>query len=162
MRLLYLAGVIPLTILSAPSDEFVRMALQPASIIVTPLDGPVQMPGAARRKGPETPVDTASPALREGPVMPDIPLRLHAAVPDMQPAAIAPVPVFGSIRTERASVTATSLNIRSGPSPSYPVVAGLSQGDRPFLTGQRDRNWVQIRLRDVDARGWVHGAFLSF
>jgi len=162
MRLLYLAGAIPLTLISAPSEQSVRMALQPTPITVTRLDGPAQPPTTIPRSGTETLVNAVSLTLQKGPVMPDIPLRLHAAVPDMRPAATAPVPAFGTIRVERANVTATSLNIRSGPSPSYPVVANLFQGDRPLLTGKRDHKWVQIRLRDTGSQGWVHGAFLSF
>ncbi|MED5546142.1 MAG: N-acetylmuramoyl-L-alanine amidase [Pseudomonadota bacterium] len=62
--------------------------------------------------------------------------------------------VGGDSAPERGTVTASSLNVRSGPGTTYPVVAGLTRGQSvPIL--ERRREWISI------APGrWVFGEYV--
>lgn len=63
---------------------------------------------------------------------------------------------------ERYAVTASSLNIRSGPGVEFPSVAEpLKQGTAVVLLEKRDR-WSKVELvEDGDIEGWVHNKFLE-
>jgi hypothetical protein len=60
-----------------------------------------------------------------------------------------------------AAVTAATLNVRSGPSTSYPVIATLKQGDTVRIIGRNtDSSWVKIELFGRD-QAWTAAAFLN-
>jgi len=63
---------------------------------------------------------------------------------------------------ERYVVTATSLNIRTGPGVEFPAVADpLPRGTRVVLLEKRDR-WNKVELlENGDIEGWVHNKFLE-
>lgn len=56
-------------------------------------------------------------------------------------------------------VTASRLNLRTGPSTSYSVMHVLWQGNRVKVVGQSN-GWYQVRLSD-GRTGWVSGAYLK-
>ena len=60
-----------------------------------------------------------------------------------------------------ADVTASSLNLRTGPHVSYSAVAYLMQGQRVALVGRNARaTWAQIELPN-GYRGWVNARYLQ-
>jgi cell wall-associated NlpC family hydrolase len=56
-------------------------------------------------------------------------------------------------------VTASKLNMRTGPSTNYSIMHALWQGNRVKVIGQTG-GWYQIRLSD-GRTGWVSGAYLK-
>ncbi|HSL06079.1 MAG TPA: N-acetylmuramoyl-L-alanine amidase [Nitrospiraceae bacterium] len=63
---------------------------------------------------------------------------------------------------ERYDVTASTLNIRSGPGVEFPPVAEpLKRGTAVVLLEKRDR-WFKVELvKNGDIEGWVHNQFLA-
>jgi len=63
---------------------------------------------------------------------------------------------------ERYAVTASTLNIRSGPGVEFPTVAEpLKKGTEVALLEKRDR-WHKVELvENGDIEGWVHNQFLA-
>lgn len=63
---------------------------------------------------------------------------------------------------ERYEVTASTLNIRSGPGAEYsPVANPLKRGTVVVLLEKRDR-WYKVELaKNGDIEGWVHNRFLA-
>ncbi len=57
-----------------------------------------------------------------------------------------------------ATVTATSLNMRSGTSTSYPIIHVLWQGNTVKIIGESN-GWYQIKLTD-GRTGWASGQYL--
>ena len=77
-------------------------------------------------------------------------------------ASISDLPIVDSpeATTPVATVIATYLNVRSGPSVDYGWVATLNYGDRvALLSRNADGSWVQIQ-NAVGQQGWVNGAYL--
>lgn len=72
--------------------------------------------------------------------------------------------VLGRQEEERTQyeVTATTLNIRSGPGAEYsPVSEPLKRGTVVVLLDKRDR-WYRVELaKNSDLEGWVHNRFLA-
>lgn len=67
----------------------------------------------------------------------------------------------GSTSSGDATVTAKTLNVRSGPSTAYPVVSTLKQGANVRLVGRSaDYAWVKIELLGYD-QAWVATTFLD-
>lgn len=58
-----------------------------------------------------------------------------------------------------ATVTASQLNVRSGPSTAYSIVHVLRQGETVEVIGESD-GWYQIRLKDGRV-GWSSGQYLN-
>jgi len=63
-------------------------------------------------------------------------------------------------------VTASSLNIRSGPGTSYSIVGSLSNGYIGYLYDPREINangytWVPIRKSDGTLWGWVAKQYIT-
>lgn len=69
----------------------------------------------------------------------------------------APSPIHRAI----AYVTASSLNVRSGPGPEHPVVGRLEYRARVQVQGGGGA-WVQIEADDGLSRGWVSASYLSY
>lgn len=64
-------------------------------------------------------------------------------------------------RAGNATVTSDTLNVRSGPSTAYPVVATLRKGDRVSMVGRSaDSQWVKISL-DGRPQAWIAARYLS-
>ena len=57
------------------------------------------------------------------------------------------------------SVTATQLNVRTGPGTQYRVIGALFQGAQVQVTNNSGP-WFEI-LQTSGAKGWVHGAYLN-
>ncbi len=72
--------------------------------------------------------------------------------------------VFGREEEEREhyEVTASTLNLRSGPDVEFPPVAEpLKRGTGVVLLEKRDR-WNKVELmKNGDIKGWVHNQFLA-
>ena len=63
-------------------------------------------------------------------------------------------------RSWDATISARTLNVRSGPGEGHPIVSKLKRGDgvRAF---DEDGRWVHIReFDDTGAEGWVHRSFV--
>ena len=61
-----------------------------------------------------------------------------------------------------AIVTTTGLNIRSGPSTDYPVIAGIGWGDAVTVIGQSSGGaWIFIRTSD-GTQGWITRSLTDF
>lgn len=85
--------------------------------------------------------------------------------PPIQPAPT-PVPATSEPGYWQVVGVDEGLNVRSGPGTSNDVVGALLAGQRyVFATGERSSgsggDWIQIRLGDSDAVGWVSARFLA-
>ena len=61
-----------------------------------------------------------------------------------------------------AIVTTTGLNIRSGPSTDYPVIAGITWGDSVAVLGQSSGGaWIFVRTND-GTQGWITRSLTDF
>jgi len=60
--------------------------------------------------------------------------------------------------TALAAVTTATVNVRSGPGTSYPVIGSLAPGDSTGVTNT-DGNWCQVDLSGTE--GWVSCRYLS-
>ena len=58
-----------------------------------------------------------------------------------------------------AKVTATALNVRTGPGTNYSITAQLYSGDSVIVTGQFEDNWVSIKT--VEFSGYVKADYLK-
>jgi uncharacterized protein YgiM (DUF1202 family) len=67
----------------------------------------------------------------------------------------------GSAGEPVATVTANWLNMRSGPSTAFPVIATVPGGTEvDLLARNASATWVKIRLPD-NRIGWVNASYLS-
>lgn len=84
-----------------------------------------------------------------------------AAVATRTPLSTATiVPATETPETVSGSVTAESLNVRSGPGTTYPVIGGLSLGDEVEVVGKNDTgSWLQITYEG--GRGWVFATYID-
>jgi hypothetical protein len=57
-------------------------------------------------------------------------------------------------------VTADVVNVRAGPGSDAPVLRQVDR-DQQALELARQGDWVQVRLPDRDAVGWIHGSLLA-
>jgi uncharacterized protein YgiM (DUF1202 family) len=57
-------------------------------------------------------------------------------------------------------VTADVVNVRAGPGSDAPVLRQVDR-DEQALELARQGDWVQVRLPDRDAVGWIHGSLLA-
>lgn len=74
-------------------------------------------------------------------------------MPTIVPATEMPEVVSGS-------VTARSLNVRSGPGTDHPVIGGLSYGDEVTVVGRNaEETWLQIVYESEKA--WVSAAYVD-
>ena len=57
-------------------------------------------------------------------------------------------------------VTGEVVNVRAGPGSNAPILRQVKRDDQAVeLT--RQGSWVQVRLPDGDAVGWIHGSLLA-
>lgn len=98
----------------------------------------------------------------------DVPIVIEpAAAPVIQPAA-APLPA-ASPEVAAASdgselllyVTAEMVNVRSGPSTTYPVIGKLAEGEAALLVGTDEGGWAPIRIEGDGIEGFVSSRYLS-
>ena len=83
-----------------------------------------------------------------------------SAHPNMTASAAAPQASAVQMANQKtATVTASQLNVRSGPSTAYSIVHVLRQGDTVEVIGESD-GWYQIRLKDGRV-GWSSGQYLN-
>ncbi len=94
-----------------------------------------------------------------GPVVPLVlPLvRSDAAVVEALSDAPAPAETEAEIRY----ITASSVNVREGPSTEFPVVGKLSRGEAARLLWTEENGWARIILEGDGMTGFVSGDFLS-
>ena len=83
-----------------------------------------------------------------------------SAHPNMTASAAAPQASAVQMANQKtATVTASQLNVRSGPSTAYSIVHVLRQGETVEVIGESD-GWYQIRLKDGRV-GWSSGQYLN-
>ena len=86
------------------------------------------------------------------------PAPTPTSTPTSTPAPIPPATPACTI----AIVTTTGLNIRSGPSTDYPVIAGIAWGDAVTVLGQSSGGaWIFIRTND-GTQGWITRSLTDF
>jgi len=86
-----------------------------------------------------------------------------APTPDPTPTP-APNPGNGSVpvgdtAVNTAVVTAGGLNMRSGPSTSYPVILGMAYGEQGEIMGDPQGGFYPIRY--LGSKGWASGDYLN-
>jgi SH3-like domain-containing protein len=86
----------------------------------------------------------------QAPPPPAAPPPVITEAPPALPAPPPPPP--------RATVTGSTLNVRSGPSTRSAVVARVKRGDQLPILGE-DGAWLRIRLAD-GREGWVHSRYV--
>ena len=73
-----------------------------------------------------------------------------------------PIPAVPPPACTIAIVTTTGLNIRSGPSTDYPVIAGIGWGDAVMVIGQSSEGaWIFVRTND-GTQGWITRSLTDF
>lgn len=126
------AGEASLVFIAMPSE--VTMPVLP--------DIPEQVtPFVAADALPKNSPDSPAPAASR-----DRPLEVSNVVPLVQ---------VGQRDRNRGRITATELNLRSGPAKRFDAVAALSAGDQVEVTGASDRGWLPIRVTASGLEGWV-------
>lgn len=79
------------------------------------------------------------------------------SVPSTIPVTTAPPPGSGPL----GMTISPRLNVRSGPSVGYSVIAVLVEGQQVALIGRNPNStWLQIRLNDT-LTGWVNAAYIQ-
>lgn len=99
-----------------------------------------------------------------GPVRPTI-----LAEPVIDPAAVQPMaPVRKAVAEAAASgegtirrVGAYRVNVRGGPSTSFPVVGGLAQNEEVTVLEADASGWVRVRIEGDGIEGWISGRLLA-
>ncbi|MDD8023876.1 MAG: SH3 domain-containing protein [Paracoccaceae bacterium] len=74
-----------------------------------------------------------------------------------QQAALTEAPPRASVWV----VTANSLNVRSGPSTTNPVVDRISRGEEVLVVSDTRASWVKIRIEGDGIEGWVARKLLA-
>jgi uncharacterized protein YraI len=116
-----------------------RLASQPLLIIpITPT-----APGSAPEAASQSDNEAASAATEE--------------------LILRPTPVMGDGPTARVALEDSRLNLRAGPSSSYPIIAKAQPGELFTLLGRdATSQWLQLALPDVPGGfGWAATEFLS-
>jgi uncharacterized protein YraI len=69
--------------------------------------------------------------------------------------------VYAQDITPTATVTASSLNVRSGPSTSYAILTRIHRGESYLITGRSNvaATWWQINVNGTS--GWVYGSYVT-
>ncbi|WP_112311924.1 SH3 domain-containing protein [Pseudogemmobacter bohemicus] len=80
-----------------------------------------------------------------------------ALSPDPASDALADTGMAGDIRT----VSASSVNVRLGPSTDTSVVGRLSQGESVRILGAVDSEWVEVLIEGDGVSGYVASRFLT-
>jgi hypothetical protein len=112
------------------------------------------LPGTLVEAAPiSTPEVQASATPTRRPVSP-------TPAPSPTPIPVAPVLTPVTIEpTLEAEIIFAGLNVRSGPGTTYPVIAGLVQGDRvPILQVDEANGWLQVQLPESEQLGWISGS----
>ncbi|ERI95681.1 NlpC/P60 family protein [Clostridiales bacterium oral taxon 876 str. F0540] len=86
-------------------------------------------------------------------------VKVHAETNSPNQVQAAPVSFESNRLDTVGTVTASKLNVRSGPSTSYSIMHLLWQGNRVKVIGESG-NWYQIRLSD-GRTGWVSKSYLK-
>ncbi len=78
-----------------------------------------------------------------------------------EPAAqeVEPIPEPVMPATEMVSVTASVVNIRSGPSTKNEVIAKVKRGDELEMLGQKG-SWCNVKLSN-GSEGWIYKKFVK-
>ena len=98
----------------------------------------------------------------------------QAQPPDRRPAAAEPQTAAAEPQTAAAGpdlpaatapdlwyVTATRVNLRSGPSTATPVIGQVSRGQQALVLEKTPGGWYRIETPENGATGFVFGRFLS-
>lgn len=87
--------------------------------------------------------------------------RTGVAVAKVSYSLVGSIPGTGGQGSGSATVTASTLNVRSGPSASFSIIGQLRNGATVPLTGYRngDGSWVQI-VMPTGATGWVNATYV--
>lgn len=134
------------------------------AIMVTSCQIPVAIPTpivneatpAAQTPTPLTVVELATPPPPTNTPLPE-PTATHTTVP--MPTAMplpteTPIPILPLARLREGDYD--SINVRSGPSTAYSVVASFSTADEAAVTGRNElQDWWQISLTDTLTSTWV-------
>lgn len=115
----------------------------PAQAVAVPSEPP-PLPTAARQPtAAPLPSATRSPRATRSPTATAVPLASSTPV---RPSAV---------------VVRDTLNVRSGPSTDFPVIATLARGDELLLLGRTARgDWLQVELAGGE-RGWVWAEYTA-
>jgi hypothetical protein len=141
---------------SAPA----RQGLAADLVAPEPAPEPKVLPATVARlvRNTETlePTEVVTRSNARGPVV--IPLPAVAARPviaDVTAVAVTPEP---ALMVQR--ITATSANVRGGPSIGNPVVGRLTRGEEVEVL-ETANGWARIRLQGDGVEGWVSTKLLS-
>jgi uncharacterized protein YgiM (DUF1202 family) len=69
-------------------------------------------------------------------------------------------PYFNSFASVAGTVTASSLNVRTGPSTSYHAITQISKGTKVIVIG-KSGSWLQV-LYSGNNFGYVHSKYISY
>ncbi|TJZ89472.1 hypothetical protein FA743_18645 [Paracoccus gahaiensis] len=136
-----------------------RAPVTPSSATMTPQPAESDPPAPAAPLAPEAPsgiVPAASQTPEQAPRFPGPPLEPSPEFAEETPAPDLPPGEAGAT----LYVTATRVNMRSGPGTDNPVVTGLDGGTAVEALGPLGGEWMQIRAPSGQ-EGFVSGQFLS-
>lgn len=153
-----------------PAPEPTAQASEPARIALRDTTAAAQAATPAPGSGPAaTAPETTTQGVTEGAALQ---ASVTEAPPDAEPDAV-PAPEFVSLaqpaaqpldRTpaQTARVTATSLNVRAGPSTGAAVVGQLALDEEVSVAlADSGNGWTLIRVEGDGVEGWVATRFLS-
>lgn len=142
-----------------PTEEAVSVVTEEAVSVVTDTEQATE----------EAEEASSAPAPTNTPTQPSEPTETNTPVsaPTLEPTATpvpptpTPTPIPDPIIKVDESL-ANQVNVRSGPSTDYPVVARFTPGQEAVVLGRNgDDSWWQISLPD-EATGWIFGDLVAF
>ena len=96
--------------------------------------------------------------VQPAPTVADVPAALTAAASFPDPASVTPQTDSTAQNPDLVFLQRPSVNIRSGPSGSSPVIGTAPKGTQFTATG-REGDWVQVE--NTRLKGWISSQFLS-
>jgi len=108
--------------------------------------------------------DDISPGRKQdpGPTFPMESFRASATQPPAAPAVIVAVPAAGGAQPIPRFRVKTTLNVRGGPAPTNPTVAGSPLQPGAIVRGAEEQGgWRRIKAEGSGVAGWVSAQFLE-
>lgn len=153
-------GSTPTDAPAPPTEEAISLTTEPAEQATEETE-----PVSTAADPTATPTQTPETTATETPVSTPTPEPTATPLPPTATSTIASTATLTPIPDPMISVDETldtQVNVRSGPSTDYPVVAQFSPGQEAIVLGRNDdASWWQISLPD-GAAGWIFGGLVTF
>lgn len=161
------------TLPEKPRVEIASLVAAPAVVqsIVPRAESPAPEPAARIRPAPQSgsSEQVVLASLERGGetfgnVLNISPLADAPAAREPEPAAVAaaaPVRAAPEPRTDIRQITATRVNVRTGPGTDHDILTRANQGQQVEVLGDNGAGWLRLRLLPEDRVGWIAERLVS-